>query len=55
MIGRWLRGSPRRGLVLLISSALVLTSVTAAFGALAIFEHAGPQGDGTAITSYPSP
>jgi len=38
--------------VLLISSALVLVSVTAAFGALAIFEHAGPQGDGTAITSY---
>jgi DNA-binding beta-propeller fold protein YncE len=30
----------------------VIVSVTAAFGARAILEHAGPQGDGTAITSY---
>ena len=52
VIGRWLRRTPRRGVVVLMSCALVLVSMTGAFGALAVFEHARPQSDGTAITSY---
>ena len=48
---RWSR-RPRRGAAVVAAAALVVASVTAAFGARAIFEHAGPQGDGTAITSY---
>jgi DNA-binding beta-propeller fold protein YncE len=49
---RWWRRAPRRSTAILAAGALVLGTVTAAFGARAIFEHAGPQGDGTAITSY---
>jgi YVTN family beta-propeller protein len=52
VVGRWLRRTSRRGVVVLVGCALVLVSATTAFGALVIFEHAGPQGDGTAITSY---
>jgi YVTN family beta-propeller protein len=50
--GRWWRRVSRRGAILPVSVGLVIVSVTAAFGARAILEHAGPQGDGTAITSY---